>query len=109
MLLSGLGHRGVRTVNSGDIVVSGEREYLVDLLLEGDAFAQVYVMQYDAAGRLLERGLIGEIAVGRQSPIGQFFRRFVTHPEAASVRFGVGYRGNMSLSIVRAALASTSN
>lgn len=109
MLLSGLGHPRESNVNSGDIVVSGEREYLVDLLLEGDAFAQVYVMQYDAAGRLLERGLIGEIAVGRQSPIGQFFRRFVTHPEAASVRFGVGYRGNMSLSIVRAALASTSN
>jgi 4-amino-4-deoxy-L-arabinose transferase-like glycosyltransferase len=106
MLLSGLGHPRESNANSGDIVVSGEREYLVDLLLEGDAFAQIHILQYDKYGHLLDQGLIGEITVERRNPVRQFLRRFVTLAGSATIRIGVECRGNASIQILKAHLVS---
>ena len=106
LLLSGSG--GIRdSIAKPEIIaVSGGHEYLVDMQLEGHAFAQVYLMQYDTSRRLLNQGLIGEIILGRQDPIRQFLRRFIAHPDASSVRIGVGHHGNTSIQILKAALVS---
>jgi 4-amino-4-deoxy-L-arabinose transferase-like glycosyltransferase len=106
LLLSGSGDIRDSIAKPEIIAVTGGHEYLVDLQLEGPAFAQVYLMQYDTSGRLLNQGLIGEIILGRQDPIRQFLRRFIAHPDASSVRIGVGHHGNASIQILKAALVS---
>jgi len=104
LLLSGDTDTRGGSAKTNIISVSGANEYLVDLLLEGHAFAQVYVMQYDSAGRLLNQELIGEIAVGQRYPVRQFLRRFITHSDAAFIRVGVEHRGNTSMRILKASL-----
>jgi hypothetical protein len=109
LLLGGTGKIPESSGKSGDISVSGSREYLLDLHLVGQAFAQVYLMQYDTAGRLLDQSLIGEVAVGRHHSKRQFLRRFITNPNSCSVRIGVEYRGNTSLQVVQARLFLTNS
>ena len=90
------------------IPVSGTKEYRLEMDLEGHAWAQVYLYQYDRAGRLLNQVMMGEIALGKQDPKRRFERRFISFPEAASMRIGIEHRGNSSLRVVKASLVSLS-
>ncbi len=91
------------------IPVSGTKEYRLEMDLEGHAWAQVYLFQHDKVGRLLNEVMMGEIALGKQDPKRRFERRFISHPEAISVRFGIEHRGNSSLRVVKASLVSLSD
>jgi len=90
------------------IPVSGTKEYRLELDLEGHAWVQVYLYQYDRAGRLLNQVMAGEIALGKQDSKRRFERRFISLPEAASVRIGIEHRGNSSLRVVKASLITLS-
>ena len=91
------------------IPVSGTKEYRLEMDLEGHAWAQVYLFQYDKVGRLLNQVMMGEIALGKQDPKRRFERRFISLPEAALVRIGIEHRGNSSLRVVKASLVSLSD
>ena len=90
------------------IPVSGTKEYRLELALEGHAWVQVYLYQYDKAGRLLNQFMAGEIALAKQDSKRRFERRFISHQEAASVRIGIEHRGNSSLRVVKASLITLS-
>ena len=91
------------------IPVSGAKEYRLEMDLEGHAWVQVYLSQYDKVGRLLNQVMMGEIALGKQDPKRRFERRFISHPDAVSVRIGIEHRGNSSLRVVKASLVSLSS
>ena len=106
LLLSGTKYSPEKSDNSNIISVSGSSEYLLDLHLEGHAFAQVFLIQYDFDGKLLEQSLVGELPVTQYHPKKQFLRRFITHSNACSVRIGIEHRGNTSIRIVKARILS---
>jgi hypothetical protein len=85
-------------------VGSSIREYQLGLDLEGNAFMQVYVMQFSTDGILLDKTLLGELTPGPGNSIQRFSRRFIAHPDAKELCFGVEHRGNVTIRIMQATL-----
>lgn len=89
----------------GSASVRGDSEYRLDLVLEGkegNAFAQVYLTQFNAEGRPIEGSLIGETALNASTPKKAFQRRFKTDPLARAVGISVSHRGDSALRVGRA-------
>jgi hypothetical protein len=82
--------------------VEGDSEYRLDLSLNGQSFAQIYLLQYDAQGRKMEESLIGETLVGRITPETPFRRRFKTKPQTAAISVAIKHRGASTLRISHA-------
>ena len=80
------------------------REYRLDLDLEGDAFAQVYLKRFSIEDRLQDEYLIGEIALERQRPTRRFTKRIIVPADTASIRIVVEHRGKTTLRVVQATL-----
>jgi 4-amino-4-deoxy-L-arabinose transferase-like glycosyltransferase len=85
-------------------VGSSIREYQLGLDLEGNAFMQVYVMQFSTDGILLDKTLLGELTPGPGNSVQRFSRRFIAHPDAKELCFGVEHRGNVTIRIMQATL-----
>ena len=84
------------------------REYRLDLDMEGYAYVQAHLMEFDSSGHPIEHYLIGETAVAKPYTTQRFKRRFVLHPDTTSIRISIEHRGDTNLLIRRAVIASIS-
>lgn len=94
----------------GLVPVEPGREYLVEVDLEGDAYAYVYLFQYERLGRYLGRGrpsseLIADVPLAPGSGPRKVTRRIATAPKSGYIRIGVEHRGNTWLRLLGVRLA----
>lgn len=80
-------------------LAEGTREVLVRLDLEGRAFVSVHAAYLDRNGNETGRELIGEIALGDETPKRFFLRRFVPPEATAAIRLAVEHRGATRLAV----------
>jgi hypothetical protein len=94
----------IRESEEGEDTPAGSsiREYQLRLDLEGKAFMQVYVIQFSTDGILLDKTLLGELTPGPGNSVHRFTRRFIAHPDAKELCFGVEHRGNVPIRIMQA-------
>jgi hypothetical protein len=101
------------------IEVKSEQEYLVEFDLTGEAFAQFFLLQFDAGGAPVRplspldavtfspldfKQKMGEIPVSTQGTPRRFSRRFRTYAGARYIRFGIEHRGHTWLRVHQAKL-----
>jgi hypothetical protein len=112
MWISGLGAWETPLAPEIDVPVSGGREYRIELDLEGHALVKIWLMELDALGRAIAapypqtdaKVKVGELVLSPTHPKRIFLRRFITHPQAASIRVGVEQAGHSRLKILTARL-----
>jgi hypothetical protein len=110
MLLSGVKSQHGEDQDLADLLpVQSAREYLVELELDGNAYAYVYLFQYDAFGRKLGRGrvsseLLSDVPLSAESGSRLVARRVALSPQAAYIRIGVEHRGNSWVSVLKGRL-----
>ena len=110
--ISGIGHWETPLALDLNIPVSGEREYRLELVLNGHALVKIWLMQLDASGGAItahypRSGIkvkIGELVLGPTQPTRLYMRRFITHPQASGIRIGVEQSGHSRLQIKAARL-----
>jgi hypothetical protein len=85
------------------------REYRLDLELEGYAYVQVYLMQFNTEGEIADYYLLGETVLGHSNPVKHFKHRFVVHPESSSISIFIEYPGKTRLHVRRAAIVPICN
>jgi hypothetical protein len=85
------------------------REYRLDLELEGYAYVQVYLMQYNTEGEIADYYLLGETVLGHSNPVKHFKHRFVVQPESSSISIFIEYPGKTRLRVRRAAIVPICN
>ena len=83
---------------------SAAREYRLDLDMEGEAFAHVYLKTFSREGRLQEEYLIGEVALGQRGSVRRFTRRFMVQPHIGAISIVVEHRGRTTIRIERATI-----
>lgn len=89
------------------ISVTPNGEYLLQADIEGHAFVQVRLWQFDADrkpirssdGRVLRPTLLGEFSLGRSIGQVELLRRFRTDPTTVFVRIGFEIRGHAHLQL----------
>lgn len=97
-------------VRNPQLAVTPQTEYRVTLRLEGQAFVRVWLAQFDARGQLLTEAVDGsatridELVVTPERGVVTSSRRFLTLPDAVSIRIGVEQLGYSSLRIDQATL-----
>jgi hypothetical protein len=74
-------------------------EWSFTLVLEGDAFAQVGLVQKDAAGKILEASGIGDLPLSPEAGARTFVRRIRADPRARSLELSVEHRGRSAAAI----------
>lgn len=91
--------------------VHGNREYRVAFDLEGNAFVKIWLAQYDQNGALLmalgpSKGVdrITEVVLAEGTGVKRVSHRFLSHPQAAYVRFGIEHVGHSRVHVQRAVL-----
>lgn len=91
--------------NSPLIAIRPGSEYRVSLSLNGHAFVRIRLLQYDAEDRLINKNLIGEIAMDKLRQGTRFLRRFRANARAASARITVEPQGKSDFQISEATIA----
>ena len=110
-LASGLGGPFARVAVDSLLPVVAGREYRVRLDLSGEAFVQLYMMQFDGNGRQVHAtriagaDRIGELVLRGESGPKHFARRFVSLPGVRFVRFGVERMGYSRIKVEHAELS----
>jgi 4-amino-4-deoxy-L-arabinose transferase-like glycosyltransferase len=113
MVLNGVGTPLTGLKFDTGLAIRGEQEYKVVFDLEGEAFIKVWMIQFDASGRIIKRtenssGVvrIAELVLDRSGSTKRISRRFLTRHDAAYVRFGIEHVGHSTVTIKKALLES---
>jgi hypothetical protein len=83
----------------GENTQQGPGEYRLDLDMEGNAFAHIYVRTVGTDGQFQEEYLIGETALEPHDSVRRFTRRFTVNPTTDSVGIVVEHRGKTEIRI----------
>eukprot|EP00887_Chlorella_sp_A99_P004418 scaffold39.g4418.t1 len=84
-------------------------EYLVELELDGDRYAYVYLFQYDQFGHKLGQNRVNseslvDVPLNAEKGPRWVARRIALTPQTAYIRIGIEHRGNSWLSILKGRL-----
>ena len=96
--------------------IKGSHEYRVIFELEGRAFIRVWMVQFNSRGSVIKQTKvsggperISELVLTESAGVKRISRRFLSHPDAAYVRFGIEHVGHSNITIKKAVLESFLN